>query len=149
MFWCVYKKLNEFRLIFHLICVDCQQEENFHFLHYQINFSHRTCQGCKNFSILKSYSSVNKSEEFKMGSVLSKKSKVEIKSLVPKDSEIFQTSGEITLRKDTDFDIFCFEIKFNGYFQTQVRLWPENYRNASPTPEVGSVSYVDSGFDCQ
>ena len=58
-------------------------------------------------------------------------------------------SGEITFRKGTDFDIFCFEIKFNGYFQTQVRLWPENYQNASPTPEVGSASYVDSGFDCQ
>ena len=26
------KKSNEFRLIFHLIWVDCQQEEKFHFL---------------------------------------------------------------------------------------------------------------------
>lgn len=84
--WCfVYKKvvydffdmsiknLMNFDSSFILICVDCQQEENFHFLLYQINFSNRTYQGCKNFSILKSYSSVNKSEEFKMGSVLSKK----------------------------------------------------------------------------
>ena len=52
------KKFNAFRLIFYLISVDCQQEENFHFsledLFYiegdlilsevdQINFSHRTC----------------------------------------------------------------------------------------------------------
>ena len=27
----VYKKFNEFRLIFYLIYVGCQQEENFHF----------------------------------------------------------------------------------------------------------------------
>ena len=85
-----YKKINEFRLIFHLICVDCQQEENFHFSlgdlfniegnlilseADQINFSHRTCQGCKNFIFIdfKKYLVVNKSEKFTMTSFLLKK----------------------------------------------------------------------------
>ena len=47
---------------------------------------------------------MNKSEELTMGSFLLQKSKVKIKNLLPKD-EIFQTRGEIILRKDTDFDI--------------------------------------------
>ena len=29
---------------------------------------------------------------------------------LPKNHEIASTSGEITLRKDEDFDILCFEI---------------------------------------
>ena len=57
------KTFNEFWLIFHLICVDYQQEGNFHFSlgglfniegdlilsEVDQKFSHRTCQGYKNF----------------------------------------------------------------------------------------------------
>ena len=58
------EKFNNFRLFFHLICADCQHEENFHFLLVgllkiegdlilsevdQINLSHRSCQNCKSF----------------------------------------------------------------------------------------------------
>lgn len=58
------EKFKEFHLVFHLVCGDCQQEENFYFLLgdlfniegdlilsqvVHVNFSHRTCQDCKNF----------------------------------------------------------------------------------------------------
>ena len=38
-----------------------------------------------------------------MGCVLSKE-KIKIKNILPKNHEIASTSGEITLRKDEDFD---------------------------------------------
>ena len=40
-----------------------------------------------------------------MGSFLSKKNKVNIKNVFPRDRDIFQASGEIILRKDTDFSV--------------------------------------------
>ena len=44
-----------------------------------------------------------------MGCVLSKE-KIKIKNILPKNHEVASTFGEITLRKDEDFDILCFEI---------------------------------------
>ena len=73
---------------------------------------------------LKSYLAVKKSEKFTMGSFLLKKNKLKIKTLLPKDSEIFQTSVELILRKDKDFDILCFDINIDGYFPARVCLWP-------------------------
>ena len=46
-----------------------------------------------------------------MGCVLSKE-KVKINNMLPRNHEIASTSGEITLRKDDDFDILCFEINW-------------------------------------
>ena len=150
-----YKKINEFRLIFHLICVDCQQEENFHFSlgdlfniegnlilseADQINFSHRTCQGCKNF-ILIDFKKVFSCEQIRKiyNDILSveKKNKMKIKNLLPKDSEIFKTSGEIILRK------------FDEYFPARVGLWPQNHPAAPPAPVVSDDDTTDSTYDCQ
>ena len=35
-------------------------------------------------------------------------------------------SGEIILKKDEDFDILCFDISFDGFLSTRVRLCPIN-----------------------
>lgn len=58
------EKFNKFRLVFHLICIACLHEENFHFLLGelfsidgdlilseldQINLLHRACQRCGNY----------------------------------------------------------------------------------------------------
>ena len=75
-----------------------------------------------------------------MGSSSSEKNKVKIKNLLPEDNEISQTSGKIVLRKDTDFDVLCFDINFDGYFTNHIRLWVQNHPTPTPTPEVGSVS---------
>ena len=57
------ENFNNFRLLFHLICTDCEHVEDFHLLLGDliniegnlvlsdvdlIDLSHRTCQGCKN-----------------------------------------------------------------------------------------------------
>ena len=61
------EKFNNFRLLFCLICTDCEHEEDLHLLLGDllniegnlilsdvafINLSHRTCSGCKNFIYL-------------------------------------------------------------------------------------------------
>ena len=92
---------------------------------------------------------MNKSEELTMGSFLLKKNKVKIKNLLPKDSEIFQTSGEIILRKVTHFDILCFDLNFDGYFPAQARPWSQNNPTAPPTSVVSDDDTADSGYDCQ
>ena len=51
-----------------------------------------------------------------MESFLSKKNKVNIKNVFPRDGDVFQASGEIILRKDTNVDISCFDINFDEYF---------------------------------
>ena len=56
-----------------------------------------------------------------MGCVLSTE-KIKINNILPKNYEIASTSGEITFRKDEDFDILCFEINCDGYLSTRVRL---------------------------
>ena len=58
------EKFKNFRLLFHLLCIDCGHEENFHFLLGdlfniegdlillqvdQINLSHKSRQNCKSF----------------------------------------------------------------------------------------------------
>ena len=79
--------------------------------------------------------------------VLSKE-KVKINTMLPKNHKTASTSGEITLRKDDDFDILCFEINCDGFLPTRIRLWPINSPCTSPPT---SVSYPDndSGYDCQ
>ena len=84
-----------------------------------------------------------------MGSFLLKKNKLKIKNLLPKDSEIFQASGEIIRRKVTHFDILCFDINFDGCFPAQARPWSQNNPTAPPTPIVSDDDTIDSGYDCQ
>ena len=50
--------------------------------------------------------------------------RVTIKNLLPKGKHFshLKTNREIILKKDTDFDILCFEIKFEGYYPTLVCL---------------------------
>ena len=82
-----------------------------------------------------------------MGCAQSKKN-VQIKNMFPKNNEISSVSGEITLKKDEDFDILCFEINCDGFLPAHVRLWPIN---SQCTPPLTSVSYSDndSEYDCQ
>ena len=62
---------------------------------------------------------VNTFEKLAAGCV-SPKQDAKIKNMLPKHHEA--VSGEITLKKDEDFDIFCFEINFDGLLSTRVRL---------------------------
>ena len=52
----------------------------------------------------------------KMGSIPSRRQKMKIKNMLPRGSEFshLNTREEIFLRRDHDFDILCFEIKFEG-----------------------------------
>ena len=72
--------------------------------------------------------------------------------MLPRDSEFSHLSkrGEIILRRDQDFDILCFKIKFEGHFLTVVRLWTSNHPTSLPTSNVSSIDDIsDSGVDCQ
>ena len=59
---------------------------------------------------------------FKMGSIHSRREKVKIKNNLPQGSEFSHLNirGEIILRRDQDFNILCFEIKFEDYSPTVV-----------------------------
>ena len=88
-------------------------------------------------------------EEFMMDFAQSKKN-VQIKNMLPKSHEISSVSGKIILKKDEDFDIFCFDTNFDGFLSTRVRLWPMNSPCTLPTtpdPESNdSVMIVNSNF---
>ena len=77
-----------------------------------------------------------------MDCVLSKKN-VKIKNMLPKNHET--VSGEITLKKDENFDILCFDINFDEFLSTRVCLWPIK---SLCTPPLTPVS-DESGYDCQ
>ena len=55
---------------------------------------------------------------------------------------MLDTEGKIL--KDADFNILVFEIRVKGYFETRVRLWPQNHPLEPSTPNVS----FDSGIDC-
>ena len=78
-----------------------------------------------------------------MGSIRSKREKVKIKNLLPRGTEFshLNARGKITLKRDTDFDILCFEINFQGYFPAAVRLWPSNHPTSPPTPNVSILTF--------
>ena len=117
---------NKFRLLIHLICVYCHQEENFHFWGTEtywiekvvssspmqkclINFSHQTCSGWKNFIFVdfkKKKILRLLYKQFMLGCAQSKKN-VQIKSMLPKNHEISSVSGEIILEKD---EVFIFYV---------------------------------------
>ena len=72
--------------------------------------------------------------------------------MLPRGSEFsdLNTRGKIILRRNQDFDIICFEIKFEGYFPTVMRLWLSNHPTGPPTPNVWSIDDVsDIDVDCQ
>ena len=76
------------------------------------------------------------------------KDKIKNNNMLPKNYEITSTSGEITLRKDEDFDILSFEINCDGFSPTCIHLWPIN-SSCTPPPTSVSHSDKDSGCDCQ
>ena len=76
-----------------------------------------------------------------MGLIHSKKKRLKIRNLLPKSS-MLDTEGKIL--KDADFNILVFEIRIKGYFETRVRLWPQNH---PLEPSTHNVSF-DSGIDC-
>ena len=72
-------KFNEFKLIVHLICIDCKNQENFHFCVGdlfniegdlilsevdQINFSHMSCSSCGSFIYI-DFSKIFKPEQLR------------------------------------------------------------------------------------
>ena len=68
--------------------------------------------------------------------------------MLPKDHQISSVSGEIILKKDEDFHIIWFDINFDGFLSTRVRLWPINSPSTPPlTPDYDHSG--DSGYDCQ
>ena len=75
------------------------------------------------------------------------KSKVKMKNMLPKNYEISSASGEITLKKDEAFDILCFEINFDRFISTRVRISPINSPGTPPTTPVPDSD--DSGYHCQ
>lgn len=89
---------------------------------------------------------------FDMGSMYQKREKVKMKNLLPRGVEFshLNTRGEITLKRDRDFDILCFEINFQGYFLAVMRLLQSNHLTSPPTPNVSNIDNVsDSGVNCQ
>ena len=74
------------------------------------------------------------------------KEKVLVKNMLPKYHEISSVSDEIILKKDEDFDIICFDINFDGFLSTRVRLWPIN---SPTTPPLLTPDFNDSVDDCQ
>ena len=83
-----------------------------------------------------------------MGCVQSKKN-VQIKNMFPKNYEISPVFGEVILKKDEDFDIFCFDINFDGFLFTRVRLWPININSPCTPPPIPDSDSDDSVYDCQ
>ena len=80
-----------------------------------------------------------------MGCILSKQN-VKIKNMLPKNNEA--VSREITLKKDEDFDTLSFDINFDGFSSTRVRLWPINSPSTPPpTPDYDDSD--DSGCECE
>lgn len=77
-----------------------------------------------------------------MGSIRSKREKVKIKNLLPRGNEFshLNAKSKITLKRDIDFDILCFEINFQGYFPAAVRLCPSNHPTSPPTPNVSILT---------
>lgn len=75
---------------------------------------------------------------------------MQIKNILPKNHEISAVHGEIILRKDEDFDVLCFDISFDGFLSTCVRLWPIN-SPATPLSTLDDISTDsdDSDYDCQ
>ena len=56
-----------------------------------------------------------------MGYVLSTKEGVILKkNNSPKNNEISKVAGEIVLKKDSNFDNFCFDTYFDGYWHVYV-----------------------------
>ena len=101
-----------FHLLIHLVCVDCHHEQTL-FIYFfcgeifnregdivlsdvgLINFSHQTCNGCKNFMFIDFIKFIRllSYEKFMMDCVLSKE-KIKIKNMLPKNHEISSPSGE-------------------------------------------------------
>ena len=84
---------------------------------------------------------VNTFEKFTMGCV-SPKQDAKINNMLPKHHEA--VSGEITLKKVEDFDIFCFEINFDGFLSTRICLLLIN-SPCFPPPAPDNESF-DIGF---
>ena len=84
-----------------------------------------------------------------MRSVLAKRNRWKVKKYFSKEENIPKASGDIMLRKGTDFDILYFDINIDRFYPAPVRLWLQNRPTAPPTPEVFLVSSSDSGCDCQ
>ena len=81
---------------------------------------------------------------------MSKKRKLKIKNVIPKDKDMRRASGKILLRKDPDFDVLCFDINIEGFHPVRVRLWLQNHPICPPTPEFFvMVLSLDSEYDCQ
>ena len=97
---------------------------------------------------LERYSVLNKWESFTMGSVLSKKSKLKIKNVIPNDKDMSKVSARILFRKNPDFDVLCFDINIHGFYPARFRLWLQNHPMNPPTPDLSvEVSSSDSGYD--
>lgn len=59
------------------------------------------------------------------------------------------TWGKITLKRDRDFDILCFELNFQGYFPAVMHLLQSDHLKSPPTPNVSNIDDIeDSGVDC-
>ena len=131
------EKFNNFRFIVYFIYTDFQQEENFHFVLGdlfnidsdlilsevdQTNLSLRNCQNCKNFIIvdIRKLFSVEQTRRLWNEICLGKKEKA---------------SGDIMLRKGTDFDILYFDINIDRFYPAPVRLWLQNHP-AAPSPPL-------------
>ena len=85
-----------------------------------------------------------------MGSVLSKKSKLKIKNVIPKDKDMPKASGRMLLRKDPNVDVLCFDINIDGFYPACFRLWPQNHPTNPPTPNLSvAVSSFDSDYNLQ
>ena len=144
------ENFNNFRLLFCLICTDCEHVEDFHLLLGDlfniecdlilfdvdlINLSHKTCQSCKNFIYL-DLRKLFRAEQIRRlydGICRVKKRKLKIKNVIPKDKDTPRAFGKILLRKDPEFDVLCFDINIDGFHPARIRLWLQNHTTNPPS----------------
>ena len=75
-----------------------------------------------------------------MGLRLSKK--IKIVTLLEKkyrNFPNFDVCGEVTVKKDVDFNITDIELKFDGYFPAIICLWPVGRDSPQISPVVSSI----------
>ena len=122
----------KFCLLIHLICVDCHQEETFHFwggylFHREgdliladvdlVNFSHQICSGCKNFIFIDFNKKIYPPTIIRRMHNGLCTMNVQIKIMLPKNHEISSSvSGEIILEKMKNLIFFVLTLILMDFY---------------------------------
>ena len=76
------------------------------------------------------------------------KTKIKIVNKLPKDKKI---DSKTTLSYDEQFEVPRFEIKFDGFYETTIRIWPDRLLQKEAIEEIRKIYmesfYFSSGTD--